>query len=189
MEIKERTEVALQYFPLIKYGYLFRLVTVDDAEFILKLRNDPSLSAYLSQTSNLLFDQIEWIRNYKEREKKGIEFYIISIDVTTNKKLGVNRIYNITNNEFEIGSWLYEPGHEISASIIGDLVARSFAFEIFNFPSCVFNVRKENKNVLRYHLAFKPDVIKEDEKNIYFRLIVENFIIHKNKLIKILGHE
>jgi len=118
-----------------------------------------------------------------------IEFYIISIDATANKKSGVNRIYNITNNEFEIGSWLYEPGQEISASIIGDLVARSFAFETFRFPSCVFNVRKENKNVLRYHLAFKPDVIKEDEKNIYFRLTVENFTIHKNKLLKILGHE
>lgn len=188
MEIKNK-EIALNYFPLNKYGYLFKLVTDEDAAFILKLRNDPTLSKHLSETSNQLKDQIDWIKKYKKRERQGIEFYILCIDPKTNRKLGLNRLYNFTDKEFEIGSWLYEPDLEISTSVLGDLVARSFAYEVFNYPACVFNVRKENKSVLRYHLAFKPDVISEDEKNLYFRLSIENFTIHKNKLLKILRNE
>lgn len=182
-------ELALNYFPLTKYGFLYRLVTIDDAEFILNLRNHPTHAMHLSATSNQLEDQVEWIKRYKEREKQGIEFYIISIDAATNKKLGLNRVYNFNGNEYEIGSWLYEPGLEISASIIGDIVARNFAFDVLNFAACVFSVRKANKSVLRYHKGFKPEITKEDEKDVYFRLTVEDFKHHQSKLLKILGYE
>jgi hypothetical protein len=53
----------------------------------------------------------------------------------------------------------------------------------------VFNVRKTNKTVLRYHLAFNPDKIGEDEQNFFFRLTQENFTIQKNKLLKIIGYD
>jgi hypothetical protein len=189
MEKRKNGQIAALYFPINKFGFIYKLVTIEDAEFIVKLRTHPSLSRHLSSTSNSIEDQIEWIRKYKERESQGLEFYILCSDVATNRKLGLNRIYNIFDNEFEIGSWLYEPDQEVSTSILGDIFARSFAFDIFNFTSCVFSVRKENKSVLRYHLSYKPQVINEDEQNLYFRLKRENFELHKNKLLKILGHE
>lgn len=189
MEEIVKSDLAKKYFPIYKYGYHFRLVGIDDAEFILSLRNNPILSFHLSETSNQLTDQIDWIQKYKEREKQGLEFYIICIGTKTNKKLGLNRLYNITSHEFEIGSWLYEPGLEISTSIIGDIVARSFAFEVLECTSCVFNVRKANKSVLKYHLSYKPEIVDENDINFHFRLTEENFTIHKNKLLKILGHD
>lgn len=176
-------------FPFYKYGYLFKLVEIEDAEFILRLRNNPELSAHLSETSTKIELQKEWIKEYKKRERRGIEYYIICIDPKTNRKLGLNRIYNITSSEFEVGSWLYEPNLEISTSIIGDIIARSFGFEFLNVDICVFNVRKENKSVLRYHLGYKPEIVNEDEKNIFFKLSEEAFKFQKYKLLKILGYE
>ena len=69
------------------------------------------------------------------------------------------------------------------------MVARSFAFEELNFKTCIFNVRKKNKSVLRYHIAYQAEVIDEDDLNFYFKLTKEAFTIQKNKLLKILGYD
>lgn len=176
-------------FPYIKYGLTFRLVDDLDAEFILKLRTDEKKSKYLSLTTSELDSQKIWIRAYKEREKRGEEYYIICTCPNKGLRYGVNRIYNITPKGFEIGSWLFDSGLEIYIPIVGDLEARSFAFEFLKSDFCVFNVRKNNKNVLRYHIGFKPEIISEDEENIYFKLSRELFFKHKNTLLKILGYE
>ena len=61
-------------FYLTRYGVDTRLVVESDAEFILSLRTDTFLTRFIHSTENNLEKQIEWIRNYKEREKEGREY-------------------------------------------------------------------------------------------------------------------
>jgi len=176
-------------FPIKKYGLLFRLVEISDAEFILDLRIDDKLSLHLSETSQSIDDQKNWIIDYKKREFKNEEFYLICCSEDNKTKYGVNRIYNIKDKSFEIGSWLFRSNIGNSTAIISDLFFRTFFFQKTSCVKCVFEVRKKNKNVLKYHKMFAPKIVSEDEDNFYFSLHRENFIKHKNRLIKLLGYE
>ncbi len=176
--------------PQKKYNLYFRLVEVSDAEFILSLRNDKNLSKFISKTSKDINEQIEWIKRYKEREKLFNEFYIMCLSKNRKTKFGLNRIYNISENSFEIGSWLFKPDKSNNnSSILSDLFCRSLMFENENFIKCVFQVRKKNKSVLRYHKMFNPKLINEDILNKYFELSRRNFEIKKNNLLKIMGYD
>ena len=135
-----RRKIISEILPLYKYGYFFRLVEIEDADFIVSLRTDKRLSRFISRTSSIIEDQVKWIEEYKKRESNGEEIYIICLD-SNEKRLGVNRLYNIKENEFEVGSWLYDQEKNDAAAVIGDLFSRSLAFEVLKLRKCKFNVR------------------------------------------------
>lgn len=172
--------------PINKYGCHFRLVNIEDAEFILSLRNNEKLSRYLSPTSNDIENQKNWIKGYKKREENGEEFYFLCLSPDKKTKFGLNRIYNFHSEKFEIGSWLFSEQSEQGKSILCDLFSRTLAFEVLNFKICVFEVRKNNKSVLKYHKLFSPKITSEDDLNYYFELDFLNFDKQKNKLLNIL---
>jgi hypothetical protein len=155
-------------FPFHKYGLTFRLVKENDAAFILSLRTDETRAKHLSTTDNDLQKQIEWIRAYKEREKVGIEYYVLFEDAKQ-QPLGVFRLYNINikDNSFTSGSWLIKPGCDEFIGLQSDLFIGFLAHEVLNLNNCFFDVRKNNKKVLRYHKRFAK-VISDDELNVYF---------------------
>ncbi len=187
--MEKRKKDIDQLLPLNKYGCYFRLVEVEDAEFILSLRKNEKLSRFISPTSNKILDQINWIRDYKKRELKGEEYYIICLSGNQKIKLGLNRLYNFKGNEFEIGSWLFSPDKKSESAVLGDLFSRTMAFEFLNFDLCKFEVRKNNKSVLRYHRFFKPDLIGEDKMNYYFEIDFIRFKKQKDKLLKIFNYD
>jgi hypothetical protein len=168
-----------------KYNLKLRLVEFQDADFILQLRVNQKLNQYISVTSSVLSDQIKWIEQYKIREVKGLEYYFIALD-EDGIKLGTTRIYNIENNCFEIGSWLFSEEAPLGASIKADLITREFGFESLGFEYCKFEVRKANLKVLKYHYKFNPELIGEDDLNYFFRLSRSDFKIQSQKLIKFL---
>ncbi|GHT61866.1 hypothetical protein AGMMS50239_13750 [Bacteroidia bacterium] len=66
------------------------------AEFIVALRTDPRLSRYIHETSPGIENQKEWIRNYKNREAEGVDYYFMfSVDSV---RQGLARIYDITED-------------------------------------------------------------------------------------------
>ncbi len=170
-----------------KYNMLFRSVSVEDAAFILLLRTDEKLSRFLSKTNPDIKEQENWIRLYETREKEGLEYYFISTSLD-GEKYGLNRIYNIRPDSFEIGSWLYKSGLNVYIPILGDLAVRSFAFDLLNAEYCTFEVRKLNSSVLNYHKRFNPEIVGEDELNFYFKLSKDNFLNYKSKLLKTIGY-
>lgn len=174
--------------PLQKYGQIFRLVDESDADFIFMLRTDPKLSRYLNKVSSNIIDQIRWITEYKNRELNGEEFYFISINPETGERQGVSRIYNFRDDIYELGSWIYLPDTDISKSILGDIAVREIAYDYLQFNICTFEVRKENKTVIRYHMGYSPEKIGEDELNYYFRLTKFTFNNNKYKYLKIFGY-
>jgi len=166
-----------------RYGITIRLVDLNDAEFILKLRTNSDLNQHISHTSTNIIDQIIWIQNYKLREQHGTEYYFIAVDIEGNK-YGTTRIYNIDEKSFEVGSWIFSPESPPGMAIKADIICREIGFDLLNADYCNFQVRKTNKSVLHYHLNYKPKIVNEDEYNIYFILSREDFNTHKIKLLK-----
>ncbi|WP_426584547.1 GNAT family N-acetyltransferase [Mucilaginibacter sp. R-33] len=151
---------------------MFRLVEESDAEFILSLRTDPVHARYLTHTDNNLQKQIKWIRTYKKREKKRQEYYFLFSD-HNHQPLGVIRLYNITADTYTSGSWIVKPGCDEFVSIKSDLFISEFAASELKNKRCVFDVRKDNKKVLRFHKMFAK-ITGEDELNYYFTIDEES---------------
>lgn len=176
----------------ITNNIFFRIVETYDAEFILSLRNDQNLNKFLNNTKQNVSNQINWIENYKKREKKKEEFYFIICDDTTgqNLKIGTIRIYNIKNHfkEFTWGSWILKKNSIKSAAIESMLTLYSFAFEKMQLSLSKFDVRKNNLNVIKIHNKSGAKKISSDEENFYFEFNQYDFIKLKKKYTKFLNN-
>ena len=64
-------------FTMEKYGLFARFVNESDAEFIVKLRTDPVLGKWIHSTDSDIENQKQWLREYKERERNGLDYYFI----------------------------------------------------------------------------------------------------------------
>jgi len=187
--MEHRKAIIDRILPASKYGCYFRLVELEDAEFILSLRNDPALSKYLNKTSSKLEDQISWLKEYKKREQKGEDFYIITMSEDGKTRYGLNRLYDITNEVYEFGSWLYSPVTSKDKAVLADLFCHSIAFEEFKIPLCKMSVRKKNTRVMRYAKSYEPTFLWEDELSEYFVYNYETWNKRRMRLLKILGYE
>ena len=170
-------------FPQTFKEFKMRLVQEEDASFILELRSDILLSKYLNPISKNLQDQKNWIKSYKAREQLGTEFYFVYESIE-GEKFGLNRLYNMASDTFELGSWIFKRGIPANLAIKADLVARDYAFNKLGFKKCVFEVRKKNKSVIRYHKLFGAQIIREDDINYYFELHYQSYLFNKLKIFK-----
>lgn len=113
-------------FTLERYGLYVKLVSEDDAVFINALRQDVRLSKYISPTEDNIDKQKNWIRDYKEREAKGEDYYFIYF--YNGSPVGVNRIYDIKDGSFIHGSWIFLPETLPYCSLAAAVIAREIAF-------------------------------------------------------------
>lgn len=171
----DRKKIIDDILPANAYGGYFRLVEMEDAEFIRSLRNNEKLSRYINPTSAEIEDQMAWLKAYKIREMKGEDFYIMHLKEDKKTKLGLNRIYDITEDTFEFGSWLYSPEAGPNVAVLGDLFTKSLAYEKLGFTICKMETKKKNTRVLKYAKTYKPTFTGEDELTYYFELNYENF--------------
>lgn len=168
-------------FELDRYGLHVRLVREEDAEFIVRLRTDSKLGHFIHSTSSDVSKQVEWIMEYRKREEKGIEYYFIFSKNGDN--VGLARLYNIENDRFTSGSWLAY-SNIIGAGVLCDIISREIAFELYPDSINYFDVRKGNRNVIRYHESYHPTQYKEDVDNVYFYLTRQNFEKYKQLYIR-----
>lgn len=183
MLIKKFNNLARQF------GLSVRLVEEKDAEKILQLRTDQKLSQHLMTTIPNIENQIQYIRNYKIREKKRIEYYFAFALIESNVPIGFYRVHSIDfeKKTFTIGSWIFESNIDETVPILSDILSKSFGFEILNLNICFFDVRRDNKKVMRYHQLYSPIFINEDkELNNYFYLRKDDFIENREKVLAIL---
>lgn len=165
-------------FRLKRYGLDVRFVTEDDAQFIVELRTDEKLSRYLNKTTPDINAQKEWTKEYKKREAEGTDYYFV-FEKPLGVPIGVCRIYNITETDFTIGSWLFSPKAPVGAAILADIITREIAFDLMPQKRLLFDVRNENSNVLRYQHTYKPTVLKVTDVDTFFELSKENFDKYK----------
>ena len=173
----------------INYNIKVRFVVESDAEKILELRTNDKLNKHLHKTSGDLKQQIDYIRNYKQKEAQGIEYYLAFTDLN-NKTLGFYRLYNIDYNKscFTIGSWIFDPELDSNAAILADIFSKKFGFEDLSLNNCYFDVRRQNKKVMKYHKLYSPTFLYEDnEENNYFLLSKIDFSENVNTIINLIS--
>jgi len=169
-------------FRMERYGLQVRLVEEDDAEFIVSLRTNPRLSKHIHATSPDVEQQKQWIRNYKLREAQGLDYYFLfSIN---NQPQGLARIYDITEDTFTQGSWIFSPDAVLGASVLGNIISSEIGFEFLDKKTEFTDARRDN-NTHRYVKSFNPEVINTDEENIYYRILPDDFNHGKKKHISL----
>ena len=160
----------------------FRLVEEVDAEFICSLRNTPELNKHISQSTALVDEQAKWIKNYKDREISGQEFYFIIERNDNNEKIGTIRLYDFKENpkSFCWGSWILNAKKTRYAAIESALLVYKIAFEELGFEQSHFDVRKENIGVHNFHMRLGAEHINgNDLDNFYIYPASQYFEILK----------
>lgn len=176
-------------YELNKYGLHVRLVKEEDAEFIVALRTNPIKARYISATSNSVSDQKSWIKNYKEREAAGTDYYFIYS--YQGKLAGVNRIYEIEGNHFIHGSWIFSDEVPPYSALAAGIIAREIAFETLGLEEEIdtAGVHKDNQGVLQYIRAlgaeFTGTRIYPMGEYYTSKLTKETFNENKHKIIRL----
>ena len=158
-----RREIRPEDLPTGKLVH-FREVEIGDAEFLLDLRTNPKKSQFLNPTVNDLQRQKLYIESYKARQE---DWYFVLED-KSGIAIGCIRIYNIEGNQFTIGSWIMTETAPELAGLEATILTYQFAFEYLGLETCLFDVRKENRKVLRFHKLYGARVISETELDFIF---------------------
>ena len=176
-------------FSLERYGLYVRLVLEDDAEFINDLRQDLKLSRFISPTEDNVDKQKEWIRNYKHRERAGEDNYFIYYH--NGKPIGVNRIYDIKDNSFIHGSWIFIPDTLPYCSLAAAVIAREIAFYNLGLEIEIdtAGIHVDNTGVLQFAQYMGEEFTGSYTSSLgEFKtgiLTKESFENNKNKIIKL----
>lgn len=165
----------------------FRLIEESDATFLYQLRIDETLNKYISKVDSSVEAQIEWIRSYKERESRDIEYYFIIERNDTNEKIGTIRLYGITDdNRFCWGSWILNSRKTVTSAIESAYLIYEFAFEKRNLSSSYFQVDRLNNTVNSFHVKTGAIKIDEDMVNINYIFTKECFFKFKDKFRRVI---
>lgn len=179
-------------FTMEKYGLFARFVNEEDAGFIVALRTDDKLSRFIHSTDKDVNKQIEWIRNYKIRERKGEDYYFIFYK--DGVRVGVNRMYCIHGTTFTTGSWVFSPEASSDCCIAASVMVRELAFEqmAMELEDGWDGVHVDNRKVIKFNkmVGLKETRRFMDVKGEYIamQLTKEDFEKNKPKLLKYIGY-
>ena len=175
-----------------KYGLFARFVDERDTDFIIKLRTDPQLSKYIHDTSDDKDSQLAWIKSYKERERKGEDYYFIFFN--DGNPVGLNRIYCIHDSTFTTGSWVFSSDASFDCCIAASIMVRELAFEKMGMEleDGWDGVHVDNKKVIKFNkmIGLKESGRIMDTKGEYItmKLTKEDFETNKPKLLQYIGY-
>jgi len=124
------------------WGVRLRPVRLEDAEFIVWLRNLEHAKGRIGDSAMDATAQEEWLRAYFERPG---DYYFI-IETLNGKPLGAYGIYDIRGDSAESGRWVIRP--EAPAAIPSALVAFDIAFTILQLDELRVKTVSTNQNVL-----------------------------------------
>lgn len=141
-------------FSLERYGLKVRLVSENDADFILSLRSDPSKTKYMITLDNEIESQKKWIQEYKKREKEGLDYYLIYSNIE-DKPIGLNRISHLDYKErtAKASSWIAIEGL-INETFKMSIIQSEIAFNLIGIESTWSDIHKNNKRLIRFYKLF-----------------------------------
>ncbi len=173
-----------------KYGLTYRFVNENDASFIVELRTDPIKSRYIGSTDGSVDKQKEWIRQYKEREHEGVDYYFIFFWGTI--PAGVTRIYNIEDNHYIHGSWVFANNVPPFCSLAAAVIAREIAYDTLELEEEIdtSGIHEDNQGVLQVSrmmgVYFYGERESETGKFLLGRLLKNVFNENKNNILKLI---
>lgn len=170
-------------FTAERYQLSVRLVNEEDAGYILKLRTDTGLAKFIHQTDNDLDKHLKWMKQYKERELDGRDYYFIYFK--DGQPVGVNRIYNIYHYYATIGSWICDPTNDAETSIATYFFMLDILFEYMNLDLTIFDVRKKNTHVWKLHKMAGAIKVGESDVDYYFAINKQTYLSQRESLLSI----
>lgn len=151
---------------VIGKALVFRDVSVADAEFILALRTNTEKGRYLSFTPYDVERQRTWLMSYATSSNQA---YFI-IEAKNGEPLGTVRLYDPRGDSFCWGSWILKYGAPTHAAIESALMVYAYAIDHLGFRCAHFDVRKDNKNVWRFHERFGAKRVGESEADYFYSI-------------------
>jgi RimJ/RimL family protein N-acetyltransferase len=128
------------------HRYDLRPVVRDDAAFIVELRTDPELSAYLHPTSPDVADQEAWLEAYFQRPG---DYYFTVDDRVTGLPVGVVAVYDSDGRSAEWGRWLIR--RTAPAAVESALLVYRAAFEALGLDELYCRTVAGNESVVSFH--------------------------------------
>ena len=133
-------------------GFSCRLrpVKVEDAAFIVRLRNQPFARGTIHPTSLSVDKQIDWIKTWEKRERDY--YWIIESYGEQFEPIGTIGFYDIEPDlkEGMPGRWVMMPQGKVSI-IAPFFLMYQFVFEKLDIDRFVMDVVASNKKVRRFH--------------------------------------
>jgi RimJ/RimL family protein N-acetyltransferase len=143
-----------------------REARVTDAAFIVALRGNPLVSEFIHPTPTSVVVQEQWLVEYASRPD---DYYFIC-EGSSEEPWGTVRIPSAHGSEFEVGSWVFSPDAPVTVSVQAMLLAFRFGFERLGCDVAVFDVRRGNERVWKFHEACGARRTSEDAENFSYSL-------------------
>ena len=169
-------------FEIEKFGLYARLINENDAEFIVKLRSQDR-ARFINVVSLDIEKQKKWINDYKIREQAGLDYYFIYY--LNGTPLGINRIYNIMEDSFVGGSFVFLEGCAFEIPIFATLIEDFIGFEVLDKSACFGNIHRENKKAIKFNKLYGADFIYETDSEVYLITTKKMYLKKKEKFEKI----
>ncbi len=155
-----------------------RLVQEADVDFILSLRLNQNLNQYLHQIDNDKEQQLTWLRNYKQREQLGTDYYFVIVDKMLGA-IGLVRVYDIdyVTKTFTWGSWIIRDDNRPKyAAIESALLSFAFAFNELNLSIAKIDVKSANSRADNFYQRFGMSYQYQEADSKYYQLTKTNYI-------------
>lgn len=177
-------------FSLDRYGLHVRFVDENDADFIMKIRTNQRNARYIHSTDNDLEKQREYLKNYKSKESRGEEYYLIF--EKDGVKQGVLRLYNRKEGNIVIGSWVFDSAADKKSAPLAYLITCEIAFENLEYQKIVDTdgTHQDNKSVWNFHKMMGAEFLRkryeDDDVFIVWQLEKDVFENRKKEILHIL---
>ena len=131
----------IESFIAGKYVNL-RSVTVNDAAFILQIRNNPEISRFLPPLKVTIEQQQQWI----EKQRNDNDSYYFLMEDKDGNPIGTTSVYDIKNGDAETGRLcsLGAPSSNVEAC----MMLHDFCFNIIGLTTLHIWVYEDNKPVI-----------------------------------------
>lgn len=166
----------------------FRFAEQNDSKFIHSLRINKNYNKHLSKVEGGYELQKKWIIDYKKRELEKKEYYFIICRKLDSLPIGTVRIYDFIEeeNSFCWGSWILNENKTRYSALESAILIYDFAFFELGFKRCHMNIRKENLKVINFHKKFGVKIIGEDDLDLLGHFYIEDYLIVRDDIIKII---
>jgi RimJ/RimL family protein N-acetyltransferase len=165
-----------------------RSVLVDDAPFIVGIRNNNKLNKFINPVDKSIELQRCWI---EEQNKRANDYYFI-IEDKSKVPLGTISLYKILDDQGEWGRWV-SVGNPIQ-NIESAILIHDFAFINLKLNLVYSKVIDENVHVLNFNKSFGAKKIgtPKKSKNGYFLQLIQinqsEFFEIKEKHLKLINY-
>lgn len=179
----------MKYDKIIEGRYCnLRSVELEDAEFTLAMRKDPSLTAYLPKLDITVEQQREWIR---KQQVDPTDYFFVAMDKNGNR-IGVMGIYNVKNGEGETGR-LVMKGNPLQA-IESHMLCIDLAFYVLELKGIHSYIVAENDGAIRFAKIFgatisEPSFNEVGENVVYVKSTLDTYMKARPKLERMLYRE